>query len=147
MAAPDVEVRLGIEYANHDGVALLGDLYTPAAPGAYPTLLLIHGGAWKMGTRAGYQYWGPYLARRGYAAFAVDYRLATPRQPMYPQNVHDVHRHAAHDGIRQGLRWRHESGRRAVKFDRRALAVARELQVALPFEAELRHVRVSPGSL
>jgi acetyl esterase/lipase len=90
MAAPDFEVRLGIEYANHDGVSLLGNLYLPAAPGAYPALLLIHGGAWKMGTRAGYQYWGPYLAQRGYVAFAVDYRLATPRQPMYPQNVHDV---------------------------------------------------------
>jgi acetyl esterase/lipase len=90
MSAPDVDVQLGIEYANHDGTALLGDLYTPAAPGAYPALLLIHGGAWKMGTRAIYQHWGPYLARHGYVAFTVDYRLATPRQPMYPQNVHDV---------------------------------------------------------
>ena len=79
MAAPDLEVRLGIEYANHDGVALLGDLYTPAAPGAYPTLLLIHGGAWKMGSRASYQYWGPYLARRGYTAFAVDCEIRITR--------------------------------------------------------------------
>ena len=90
MAAPDVEVRLGIEYANHDGVSLLGDLYLPAAPGAYPALLLIHGGAWFRGSRTGYQYWGPYLARRGYVAFTVDYRLASPGRPMYPQNVHDV---------------------------------------------------------
>jgi len=51
MAAParsGVDVQAGIEYANHDGTALLGDLYTPAAPGAYPALLLVHGGAWKM---------------------------------------------------------------------------------------------------
>jgi acetyl esterase/lipase len=90
MTDPTVDVQLGIEYANHDGVALLGDLYAPSAPGSYPALLLIHGGAWKMGSRAIYQYWGPYLAQQGYVAFAVDYRLATPRQPMYPQNVHDV---------------------------------------------------------
>jgi acetyl esterase/lipase len=56
MSASDVEVRLGIEYANHDGVALLGDLYSPAAPGAYPGLVLIHGGAWKVGSRELYRY-------------------------------------------------------------------------------------------
>src|SRR5215210_1468659 len=90
MMAPDVDVQAGIVYAHHDGTALLGGLYLPAAPGAYPALLLIHGGAWKMGSRATYQYWGPYLARHGYVAFAVDYRLATPRQRAYPQNVHDL---------------------------------------------------------
>jgi acetyl esterase/lipase len=87
---PEIEVQLGVEYANHDGVALLGDLYMPAAPGAYPAMLLIHGGAWLRGSRTAYQYWGPYLARHGYVAFAVGYRLASPGQPMYPQNVHDV---------------------------------------------------------
>jgi acetyl esterase/lipase len=88
--SPDLDVQLGIEYASHDGVRLLGDLYAPAAPGSYPALLLIHGGAWKGGTRAAYRHWGPYLARHGYIAFAVDYRLATPEQTAYPQNVHDT---------------------------------------------------------
>jgi acetyl esterase/lipase len=87
---PGVERAPAIEYANHDGVSLLGDLYAPAAPGAYPALLLIHGGAWKLGSRAIYRYWGPYLAQHGYIAFAVDYRLASPGHPMYPQNVHDM---------------------------------------------------------
>jgi acetyl esterase/lipase len=86
----DVDVQLGVEYANHDGVALLGDLYAPTAPGSYPAMVLIHGGAWKLGTRTAYRYWGPYLARHGYVAFTVDYRLASPGQPMYPQNVHDA---------------------------------------------------------
>lgn len=87
---PEIDVRLGVEYADHDGVALLGDLYMPAAPGAYPAMLLIHGGAWLRGSRTAYQYWGPYLARHGYVAFSVDYRLASPGRPMYPQNLHDV---------------------------------------------------------
>ena len=90
MSDADVEIRRGVEYANHDGVSLLGDLYQPAAPGVYPTLLLIHGGAFRYGTRFFYQYWGPFLARHGYVAFAVDYRLASPGRPMYPQSVHDV---------------------------------------------------------
>jgi acetyl esterase/lipase len=87
---PGVERAPAIEYANYDGVSLLGDLYAPAAPGAYPALLLIHGGAWKLGSRSIYRYWGPYLAQHGYVAFAVDYRLASPGHPMYPQNVHDM---------------------------------------------------------
>jgi len=90
MSAPAIDIQRDIEYANHDGVALLGDLYAPAAPGPYPALLLLHGGGWKLGSRASYRYWGPYLAQRGYVAFAADYRLAAPAQPMYPQNVHDV---------------------------------------------------------
>src|SRR4051794_41032458 len=95
MSGSAIEMEPGVqhatvEYATHDGMALLGDLYTPAGPGIYPALLLIHGGAWKTGSRAAYRYWGPYLARHGYVAFSVDYRLTSPGHPMYPQNVHDV---------------------------------------------------------
>jgi acetyl esterase/lipase len=86
----DIDVQLGIEYANHDGVALLGDLYAPAGPGTHPAVLLIHGGAWKGGARTAFRHWGAYLAQHGYVALAVDYRLTGPGQSMYPQNVHDV---------------------------------------------------------
>jgi acetyl esterase/lipase len=86
----DIDVQSGIEYANHDGVALLGDLYKPTAPGVYPTLLLIHGGGWSRTSRANHRFWGPYLAERGYVAFSADYRLATNDRPTYPQNVHDL---------------------------------------------------------
>jgi acetyl esterase/lipase len=85
-----VDVQLAVEYANHDGVALLGDLYRPSAPGAYPALLLIHGGGWTRSSRANHRFWGPYLAQHGYVAFSADYRLATPDRPTYPQNVHDL---------------------------------------------------------
>lgn len=88
--ASEVSIELGVEYARHDGVSLLGDLYTPAAHGTYPALVLVHGGAWQRGSRDFYQHWGPYLAEHGYVAFAIDYRLATPDHPTYPQNVYDV---------------------------------------------------------
>ncbi len=90
MSVSDVRIEHAVEYADHDGVTLVGDFYTPTAPGTYPAIVLIHGGGWKLGSRAMYRHWGPFLARHGYVAFTIDYRLATPDQPMYPQNLHDV---------------------------------------------------------
>jgi acetyl esterase/lipase len=85
-----IDTRRGIEYARHDGAVLLGDLYAPEAAGKYPVLVAVHGGGWQQGTREIYRYWGPWLAARGYVLFAVDYRLAKPREPSFPQAVHDV---------------------------------------------------------
>lgn len=79
-----------VTYATHDGVALLGDLYTPEGPGPFPALVVVHGGGWQLGTRNAYQGWGAHLAAAGYALFAVDYRLCKPEQKSYPEAVHDV---------------------------------------------------------
>jgi acetyl esterase/lipase len=84
-----VQTKTGIAYANHDGVELLGDLYLPAGAKAAPALIAVHGGAWIMGARSAFQYWGPYLAARGIATFAVSYRLVT-KSKMFPQTVQDV---------------------------------------------------------
>ena len=85
-----IETRSGITYATHDGVALAGDLYLPAGAGPFPALVAAHGGGWQAGARSAFQYWGPYLAARGYALFAISYRLATKGQKMFPQAVTDV---------------------------------------------------------
>src|ERR1700751_3267046 len=71
----EVDVRPGLTYATHDGVALLGDLYRPKGAGPFPVLVALHGGGWVQGVRSAFQYWGPYLAGRGYALFAISYRL------------------------------------------------------------------------
>jgi acetyl esterase/lipase len=86
----EVEIRRDLKYATHDGVALAGDYYVPKAPGKYPVLVAVHGGGWQAGTRTGYRFWGPYLAEHGMALYAIDYRLAKPDQPSYPQAVEDV---------------------------------------------------------
>jgi acetyl esterase/lipase len=88
--SPQVETRSGIAYANHDGVALLGDLYLPAGTGRSPALIAVHGGGWQAGARSAFQFWGPHLAERGYALFAISYRLAKKGEKMFPQAVHDV---------------------------------------------------------
>jgi len=86
----DVQTKKDVVYATHDGVALMGDLYQPMSPGRHPALMFIHGGGFRAGSKSAYgTSWGPYLAARGYVVFAVDYRLAKPDQPAWPQALLD----------------------------------------------------------
>jgi len=89
-APPAIDIRPNIAYAKHDGVTLLGDLYLPAAGGPFPALVAAHGGGWQAGARSAFQYWGPYLAARGYVLFAVSYRLAKKGHKGFPQAVTDL---------------------------------------------------------
>ena len=77
-SAADYEVKTqpGLVYVEHDGTKLAGDFYLPKDRAKTPTVIALHGGGWQAGSRAFYNYWGPFLARNGYALFAVDYRLA-----------------------------------------------------------------------
>jgi acetyl esterase/lipase len=84
-----VTVHNGIAYANHDGVELQGDFYLPKDAKAAPALVAVHGGGWIAGVRGAFQYWGPYLAARGIAVFAISYRLAT-KTKTFPEAVQDV---------------------------------------------------------
>jgi acetyl esterase/lipase len=84
-----VSIKTDIAYASHDGVDLSGDLYLPKGAKAAPALVAVHGGAWIQGARTAFQYWGPYLAARGTALFAISYRLAT-KAKTFPQAVQDV---------------------------------------------------------
>jgi acetyl esterase/lipase len=86
----ETSLKTGAQYGTHDGVALVGDLYAPKAPGKYPAIVAVHGGGWQTGARATYKYWGPYLAQRGYVVFAIDYRLVAAGQKMFPQSIQDV---------------------------------------------------------
>jgi acetyl esterase/lipase len=84
------DIRKNLTYARHDGVDLQGDLYLPAGPGPHPVIVNVHGGYWRRGSRDTFQYWGPYLAQRGYAGFTISYRLTKPGKKTYPEVVHDI---------------------------------------------------------
>jgi acetyl esterase/lipase len=88
-SAKDYEVvtQPAIVFAEHDGTKLLGDFYLPKGRTKPPVLVAIHGGGWQVGDRSSYQYWGPFLARHGYAVFSIDYRLA--KSGVYPAAVYD----------------------------------------------------------
>ena len=80
--------ELGIVYASPDGVPLKLDAYLPGSPGPRPSVILIHGGAFRTGGRGWESYLATALVDAGFAAFSVDYRLA-PEFP-FPAAVDDV---------------------------------------------------------
>jgi acetyl esterase/lipase len=88
--AKDYEVvtRPNLEFAHHDGASLAGDLYLPKGLDKAPVMIAAHGGGCQAGNRSFYRYWGPFLARNGYAVFSIDYRLA--KAGTYPGSVYDL---------------------------------------------------------
>ena len=84
----EIANRPGVVYATHDGSKLVGDFYLPKGRAKAPVLVAVHGGGWRTGGRNYYRYWGLFLARAGYAVFAIDYRLGKPG--MYPAAVYDT---------------------------------------------------------
>jgi acetyl esterase/lipase len=89
-AAAEYEIanHADLVFAEHDGVKLVGDLYLPKGRTKAPVLVAVHGGGWQIGARAFYRYWGLFLARNGYAVFAIDYRLA--KAGVFPAAVYDA---------------------------------------------------------
>jgi acetyl esterase/lipase len=90
MAETQITIQRDMEFGVHDGDSLTGDLYSPEGSGNYPAIVALHGGGWKLGSSQSYQYWGPYLAERGYALFSVNYRLLQGAKNRYPASVHDA---------------------------------------------------------
>ncbi len=87
-AQHEVVTRTNVEYVEHGGVKLSGDLYLPKGVAKAPVIVAVHGGGWQNGNRSAYKHWGPFLARSGYALFAISYRLGKPG--VYPGAVYDV---------------------------------------------------------
>jgi acetyl esterase/lipase len=85
----EVATRPDIVFAEHDGVKLLGDLYLPKGLSNAPVLVGVHGGGWQLGDRKFYRNWGSYLAKHGYAVFAIDYRLMNSGMKTWPGVVGD----------------------------------------------------------
>jgi acetyl esterase/lipase len=84
----EVTSRDNVDYVEHDGVKLTGDIYLPKSTAKTPLIIAIHGGGWQNGSPAAYQHWAPYLARNGYGMFAIRYRLG--KAGTYPKAVYDV---------------------------------------------------------
>ena len=73
-----VETRTDVPYVEHDGVKLTGNLYLPKGVDKAPILIAAHGGGWQGGNPDAFKLYGPYLAKNGYAVYAIRYRLAKP---------------------------------------------------------------------
>jgi acetyl esterase/lipase len=84
-AARATEVRRDIEYGRAGGEALLLDAGIPDGPGPFPVAILVHGGGWTRGDKAGSDRpgdgadiapWFNLLNRANYVWFSINYRLA-----------------------------------------------------------------------
>jgi acetyl esterase/lipase len=83
-----VKVTRGVAYATHGGETLQLDLAAPTAGGPYPAVVLFHGGAWRLGTRAQLGWVIEALAAKGYVVASASYRLAPKHQ--FPAQLDDV---------------------------------------------------------
>ncbi|NYV65124.1 alpha/beta hydrolase [Bacillus sp. Gen3] len=86
-----VSVEKNIVYGKTETEYLTADLYRPSSSEEdLPILVLIHGGAFKTGSKEMYMEWGSMLAQEGYFVMAINYRLATPNYPTYPGILADM---------------------------------------------------------
>ncbi len=92
-AAPHVPENViwqtDIEYSNPDDQHLQLNLARPkTGEGPFPAVLCIHGGGFRAGTRDGYDGLCMQLAKRGYVAVTITYRLSPKYK--FPAAVHDT---------------------------------------------------------
>src|SRR3954468_11590862 len=86
-AEPTVDVLRNQVFVERESGPLAADVYRPHGPGPFPGILVVHGGAWRMGARADFATIAHGLAERGYTAVAIDYRLAPTYK--FPAQIYD----------------------------------------------------------
>lgn len=84
-------VTRGVQYATAGATSLTLDVFQPDDRRANrPAVVLVHGGAWFQGVPSDMDREGDLLARQGWVAFSINYRLARPGTPAWPGAVDDV---------------------------------------------------------
>lgn len=82
-----IEVRYGEVYVERESGPLKADVYMPAGDGPFPGVLVVHGGAWYIGTRAQLSGFARTLAQNQFTAVAISYRLAPKHK--FPAQILD----------------------------------------------------------
>jgi triacylglycerol lipase len=100
-APAPVKLLAAQTYVERQGQPLRADVYQAAGPGPRPGVLVVHGGAWRAGNRNHLAKAAEALARAGYTAVAIDYRLA-PKYP-FPAQL---------DDCQAAVRWMRASAQR-----------------------------------
>lgn len=86
--SPELQIVRAAQFASHDGVNLVLDIYRPTGTGPFPVMVQVYGGAWQGGTRTDNETFARYFASRGYMVYATEYRHA-PRWP-WPAALEDT---------------------------------------------------------
>jgi acetyl esterase/lipase len=92
MASGEVSLQQDVEYGVQGGEKLLLDIYQPIESGSWPrpAAVLIHGGGWISFDKSTMRGMGNFLARSGYVAVSVDYRLFHGSDNRWPAQLDDV---------------------------------------------------------
>lgn len=86
---PKAKAETDIVYAKAGSADLKLDIEQPTVgAGPFPTVVVLHGGAWRQGNKADVRPVLHEFSRHGYAAVAPQYRLC-PQDP-FPAQIHDV---------------------------------------------------------
>lgn len=91
---PLSSVQQDVAFGTVGGHPLLLDIYQPAEQSSAlrPAVVLIHGGGWTSFDKSTMHTMGMFLARCGFVAFAVDYRLMHGNENIWPAQLDDVQR-------------------------------------------------------
>lgn len=77
-----------VSYDDRFGDATTMDIYLPSgAPAHSPAIMMIHGGAWRGGSKSAYHDAAVRMARSGWVAVSINYRLGPAG--VYPRAVQD----------------------------------------------------------
>jgi len=92
--SPATVVHQDVPYGTAGGHPLLLDVYEPGEHSSdlRPAVVLIHGGGWTSFDKSTMQTMGMFLARSGFVAFSVDYRLFHGSENLWPAQLDDVQR-------------------------------------------------------
>lgn len=67
------------------------DIYTPKGQKDFPTLMFVHGGAWKSGNKKLYAAFGSTFAKQGIGVVVINYRLTDKTNSVkHPDHINDV---------------------------------------------------------
>ncbi|MGB8885896.1 MAG: alpha/beta hydrolase [Candidatus Korobacteraceae bacterium] len=89
-----VSVEKDVPYGAQAGRKLLLDIYQPGerASRPRPAIVLIHGGGWTSFDKSTMRGMANFLARSGFVAVSVDYRLFHGNENRWPAQLDDVQR-------------------------------------------------------
>lgn len=87
VSAGEVDVSYGQTYVERDSGPMKADVYVPRGEGPFPGVVVVHGGAWRMGSRVQLAGVAQILAQHGMVAVAISYRLAP--QYKFPAQIED----------------------------------------------------------
>jgi acetyl esterase/lipase len=89
-----ISVHENVAYAKIGASDLRLDIYQPPnrGSGSNPAVLLFHGGGWTSYDKSSMRDMGEFLARLGFVAFAVDYRLFQGSENHWPAQLDDAQR-------------------------------------------------------